>query len=589
VRALLGPLNPREHAAVVGDLDGLDVRCFDRAHADLAFDPATEPLAALWERLPAGWRPDCLVWWSPEYALLPEGLEGCPVPSIAVLGDWNLGLWSTAPLLEAFDLVLTDRGGVQALGAQLGVPVERWPAFSFDPRLHRPRPERPRDIDLLFVGNMNPEVQAERGPWLARLARLGRRHRVVLTGGVWGEAYAELLARARIVWNRSIRGELNMRAYEAAAAGALLLMEADNLEVRDVFADGVSCALYDEASLEAVIERYLGDPAALARVAEAGRRRVQEETYRRHLEALLDRARGLAPGARPFAALPAWRRHYWLGVHALAVPAPGRTAAAAAQLGRSLAVSPAPAALAPALAALALAVATQADAGACRGALATASRLLLGAVAAEPEDVVARMALAWLQRLGGAGAAAHANLVIALEQLEAGVAFPVDRLPLPFAFDRFRVEWERAALAPGLEERRQALRPLLAARAAAERARLEEAQASPAAAVERWVESVRAHAGIDGNLAGLAAALERAGEGAAASLALARVLEMDPFDRGARLAATRLAAARGDHDELARLREGARDLAAAVPACAGLPAEVEAAAAAPAGLEVAAP
>src|SRR5205823_5848206 len=112
----------------------------------------------------------------------------------------------------------------------------------------------------LFVGSMNADVQTERAPWLARLARLSDRHRVLLAGGVYGDAYPALLNRARIVWNRSIRGELNMRAYEAPACGALLLMERENLEVRDLFADGVSCALYDGADLELQIERYLRQP-----------------------------------------------------------------------------------------------------------------------------------------------------------------------------------------------------------------------------------------------------------------------------------------------------------------------------------------
>ena len=74
---------------------------------------------------------------------------------------------------------------------------------------------------VLFVGNLHPAVQRERMPWLARLAGLGDRRRVVIQTGVFGEAYRALLARSRIVFNRSIRGECNLRVFEAAAAGAL--------------------------------------------------------------------------------------------------------------------------------------------------------------------------------------------------------------------------------------------------------------------------------------------------------------------------------------------------------------------------------
>jgi hypothetical protein len=75
MRALVGPLNRRDHGAVAGDLDGLDVRCFDRHDADVTFDAANESLGALWSRLPAGFTPELLVWWSPEYALVPDGIE----------------------------------------------------------------------------------------------------------------------------------------------------------------------------------------------------------------------------------------------------------------------------------------------------------------------------------------------------------------------------------------------------------------------------------------------------------------------------------------------------------------------------------
>src|SRR5205807_214149 len=39
---------------------------------------------------------------------------------------------------------------------------------------------------------------------------------------VFGDEYRKLLSRARIVFNRSIRGECNKRVFEAAATGALL-------------------------------------------------------------------------------------------------------------------------------------------------------------------------------------------------------------------------------------------------------------------------------------------------------------------------------------------------------------------------------
>lgn len=562
MRALVGPLNRRDHAAVVGDLDGLDVRCFDRQHADVTFDPADESLETLWSRLPASFTPDVLVWWSPEYALVPDGIEACPVPSIAVLGDWNLGVWSTTPLLEAFDWVVTDALGTATFRPQLDVPVDPWRAFSFDRARHRRTDGVERDIDVLFVGSLNGQVQTERARWLGRLARLSERHRVLLAGGVYGDAYPALLNRARIVWNRSIRGELNMRAYEAPACGALLLMERQNLEVRDVFTDGVSCVLYDETDLELQVARYLDRPDRLGRVADAGWRRVQTETYRDHFGVLLARAASLRRGPRTFGAWPAWRRDYWLAMHALSVPDAAGVRAAFRHLTRAARRADDPAALTAAFGALAVAVAVHTDGSESARATLSGARLLSEALAVAPDDLVTRMNLAVLAGALGRVGEARGEWLSVHALTRSDVPFPLDRVPVPFGFDRFRVEWERAAVASDPAARTEALRSLIRARAAAALAVLEHDTDTRAA---WWMESVEAAAGVADNLPNLARALDEAGRDEEAACAYDRALVADPFDGPTGQAARALARRRGDHAGLERLTTARRNLARAAP------------------------
>jgi hypothetical protein len=560
MRALLGPLNPLDYRPAVGDLDGLDILCFDRRGADIAFDAATEPLETLWSRLPQDFTPDCLIWWSPEYTLLPEGIERCPVPSIAVLGDWNLGVWSTAPLLEAFDWVVTDACGVETFRPQLDVPVDRWPAFAFDQTLHRRGADVARDIDVLFVGSMNHDVQIERMPWLARLARLSPRYRVLLASGVYGEPYAALLNRARIVWNRSIRGELNMRAYEAPACGAVLFMERENREVRDLFVDGESCVLYGEEDLETRLAGCLRDPERLARIAQAGWRRVQAETYRRHLETLLDRARHVRRGPRTFATLPAWRRDHWLGVHALTVSDGARASAAFRHFTRATSRTDDPGTVVAALGAVAIAV--DGPPGERLRMAGAASRLYQEAVALHPEDVVTHMNAAWLAGVLGRTEAARDGWLTARALLKTDVSLPLDRPPAPFGFDRFRVEWERAAVVAEARARAAALRPLLRARVAAALADLERDDESRLA---WWDESVVHVPGIEGNVARRAAALAAVGRTREALAAHQAALAANPFDASSRLAAAGLAQVLGDEEAVETLRADGACIAAATP------------------------
>src|SRR5262249_9865570 len=102
------------------------------------------------------------------------------------------------------------------------------------------------------------------------------------------DEYRQLLGRSRLCFNRCIRLECNKRAFEAAAAGALLFMEAENLEIRDYFRDRQECVLYTEDDLEALLVYYLEHEDERRRIADAARVRVREygfeQLWRRQLE-----------------------------------------------------------------------------------------------------------------------------------------------------------------------------------------------------------------------------------------------------------------------------------------------------------------
>ncbi|MBI4611250.1 MAG: glycosyltransferase [Candidatus Rokubacteria bacterium] len=564
MRVLLGPLNPLDHRQVVGDLGGLDVRCFDRHHAEVLWRPG-EPFGVLWERLAAGWTPDLLIWWSPEYSCLPEGLEECPVPSLAVLGDWNLGLWATAPFLEAFDAIVTDRKGVATLGPQLETPVDYWPVFSFDPGIHRRLPGAPKEWDICFVGNFNHDVQADRAGWLLRLARLSPRRRVLLATGIYGEAYARLLNTSRVVFNRSIRGELNMRAYEATACGALLFMEAENLEVADVFAPGEACVLYTETTLEPLLDHYLEHPDALERVAEAGWRRVQSETYRHHLERLLTGLPKKLDGPRPFRQLPPWRRAYWAALKALCSPDPAGFGIARAHFERALRLEAPAGPIAAGLGALFTTLALDLPSAERIPYLATAERLLAMALEHDRRDAITLLTFGRVKLEHGDPRGAESEWLKARAILESGCPFAVDRFPVPFPFDRFRVEWERAAVEADPDARAERLRPLLLARVSAGLARLAAQADELPGALTYWADSVNAAPGLEQNLAQLGHGLEAFGEDAVALEAYGKALEWNPFDFEARARAMAVTRHLGDAQTEASLAHDGRAIVTAAP------------------------
>jgi len=300
-----------------------------RSDEIICFGPGPANYAEQVERLPAGWRPDAYLLWSIEYNSIPVGLEEADCLTVGVVGDWNLGGQAFQLMGGLFDLLIADRNGCARLREAGFENVCYAPLWAFDPLLHRRMPEVQRDLDIVMVGNFNHDVQRERARWLARVAKLSRKYRVCVTGNVYGEDYVRLMNRAKIVFNRSIRGEINMRAYEAPACGALMFYERENAEIRDLFADRQECVLYGYDDLEDLLDHYLTHEDERERIANAGHRKVQEHTWahvRARVFALIeDHLRSSADlqsriGARPFCSLPPAERRFRHAYHGLLLP-----------------------------------------------------------------------------------------------------------------------------------------------------------------------------------------------------------------------------------------------------------------------------
>ncbi len=267
-------------------------------------------------QFPAGWRPDLVALWL-NYTGVPDWVWSAPVPIVGLATDWNLLWHEYRQVLPFCDAVLTDEPGVDVL-ARAGID-RAGPAVLYGaaPDSLGSSNTAERDIDVLFVGNLHPAVQRERLPWLARLAKLAERRNVVIRTGISGDECRVLMARSRVAFNRSVRSEANMRAFEAAAAGALLFQEAGNRELPGIFAEGRECVYYGDEDLEERLEHFLDHEDERRAIAEAARVKVGSYTFSALLmkaltelwetdrEGLLERARrrvlgrGRRDGDRP--------------------------------------------------------------------------------------------------------------------------------------------------------------------------------------------------------------------------------------------------------------------------------------------------
>jgi hypothetical protein len=158
----------------------------------------------------------------------------------------------------------------------------------FDPSQFRRLSNVERIYDVTVVGAFNHDTQSGQSRWVQRLRLLAQHFNIRFYSDIQGEEYARQLNQSKIVLNSSLRGEMNLPAYEAPACGALLFMEEENLEIWDCFVDRIHCVLYNQDNLEWLITYYLAHPEEREAIANRGWLRVQAETFRKHFERLVD-------------------------------------------------------------------------------------------------------------------------------------------------------------------------------------------------------------------------------------------------------------------------------------------------------------
>ena len=257
-------------------------------------------LQPLLDRLHPAQGLDALVWWGLDKGV-PSDLKRLQVPTVLVVSDWHYHYTSLLPLLSDFDLICCDEKLRKHLAqhAQLKDKVFYWPAYSY-PEEHLPEqtmPHHARDIDVLFAGSDDPFRYSARNQLLYQIAAMPGLH-TVLRSDISHQDYFSLLARTKIAFNYGLRGEMNLRAYEATACGALLFMEADNHEVHRFLEPEKAYVPYHHQTLSQQINHYLEHTALRQQIADAGRLAIQQWSYKHQWQRLQTLIREQGPQLR---------------------------------------------------------------------------------------------------------------------------------------------------------------------------------------------------------------------------------------------------------------------------------------------------
>jgi len=183
------------------------------------------------------WAPDVFLWIEAGGGMRPRMVPRT-IPTIAYYIDSHTQrVWHVEDAKRYDHVFVADGRYVSEYGS-----CAHWLPMACDPDLHTPTVVTAPRYDVAFVGNLYPDspLYEDRRRTLDALTK---RYKCNFQSGVYFQDMANVYASARVAFNKSVMGDLNMRVFEAMCSGRPLVT--DNVE-----------ALYGMLQNMADIERY---------------------------------------------------------------------------------------------------------------------------------------------------------------------------------------------------------------------------------------------------------------------------------------------------------------------------------------------
>jgi spore maturation protein CgeB len=171
--------------------------------------------------------------------------------------------------VQSYDFVFVSQRDCVKKYKEAGCTNVEWLPFACDPEIHGRVPADPK-YNVCFVGSIHPKWGAER----KRLIDLiGSKFQNCWSGQAFGRAMASLFSSSRIVFNKSIFGELNMRVFEGMASGSLLMTDRIQNGLLELFSENEEMICYrGDDELISKISHYLEHSEERIGIAEQGYR-----------------------------------------------------------------------------------------------------------------------------------------------------------------------------------------------------------------------------------------------------------------------------------------------------------------------------
>jgi hypothetical protein len=256
------------------------------SHHDIVLDGGYARLDNIFKTLSKRWRPDLFMMVDSGYPLYPQGISSLPIPTVFYAIDTHVSLYPYKVMAELFDIVfVAQKESVADIRAAVRKRVS-WLPLACDPQIHK-HYDLPKKYDICFLGGMYPER-------MKLLEKLSRRFNLY-KGYVSLEEMSKIYSQSKIVFNKSVCNDINMRVFEALASVSMLLTDRlHNNGLEELFTDRKDLVLYDEDNLEELVEYYLRRESERELIAASGYKKVLSlHTYEHRVQQILQDVKDL--------------------------------------------------------------------------------------------------------------------------------------------------------------------------------------------------------------------------------------------------------------------------------------------------------
>jgi tetratricopeptide (TPR) repeat protein len=247
----------------------------------------------------SGWQPDLFLWIETGLPFPPLlGLEFLRCPKACYFIDTHISLQHLQEHLQwavHFDVVFLAQKAYIPQFKKAGMENVFWLPLACDPEIHGKRRVK-KHYAIGFVGSINQQNPQR----IALLDRLSNNFDVHVER-CFLKDMARVFSASKIVFNNTVRDDLNMRVFEALCSGSMLLTDrARGSGLEELFQERNHLVIYDDDDLEALAEYYLDHEKEREAIAACGRMEVlAKHTYDHRVQEIMNRLEALVASGTP--------------------------------------------------------------------------------------------------------------------------------------------------------------------------------------------------------------------------------------------------------------------------------------------------